>query len=291
MIRNFLITSILAVAAFSILFSCAPQARYVELEEKIPAEFDLPLGGRKVAVFAVREEFDSEYMTGMLGGFVAKLANDKNLELDRIKTYMISNASYVKDSSSLKFLLAERGEELNFIISDVKIGESETLADKYYEMRIIPYSVRMGVYDSLSNVIYDRVHPDTVFIKAFSFAGEHIGEDEAYMAEISDAMGSGLAALLSEQWHNKRRVLASFSGNAWTKAYFYAQDFRWEDAIEIWMKLADSGNASRSAYAAYNVAVGCEVLGNTELAKKWLDYSLLRMETREALEFKEKFNL
>ena len=54
MIRNFLITSILAVAAFSILFSCAPQARYVELEERIPAEFDLPLGGSKVAGFAVK---------------------------------------------------------------------------------------------------------------------------------------------------------------------------------------------------------------------------------------------
>lgn len=291
MIRSRFFIPFLAFVAFFWLASCAPQARYAEFEERIPAEFDLPVGGRNIAIFAVKEHFDSTFTTGIMGGFMAKLAEDRGIGLDRIRNYLVSDPGYARDSAILRRILAERGSELNFVISDAVMEKPERNADNYYQVMVIPYAARLGVYDSLSNCIYENLFADSIFIKSFRYGGEKIGEVEEYMAEISFEMGRTLASALSPQWKGENRMLAVFSGNAWTKACRMAQDFKWEDAIEIWMKLADSANPLHSAYAAYNVAVGCEVLGNTALAGKWIDYSLARMQTREALALKEELGL
>ena len=259
---NFFISFLASVAFVSSIVSCAPQARYVEFEERVPAEFDLPVGGREIAIFTVKEHFD-----------------------------LVSDPDYARDSAILRRILAERGAGLNFVISDAVMEEPVRKTDSYYEVMVIPYSARLGVYDSLSNCIFENVFADSIFIKSFRYGGEKIGEAEEYMAEISFEMGETLASALSPQWKGENRLLAVFSGNAWTKACRMAQDFKWEDAMEIWMRLAGSANPMHSAYAAYNVAVGCEVLGNIGLAKKWTEYSLARMQTREALALKERLGL
>lgn len=288
---NFFISFLASVAFVSSIVSCAPQARYVEFEERVPAEFDLPVGGREIAIFTVKEHFDSTFTTGIMGGFMAKLAEDRSVGLDRIRNYLVSDPDYARDSAILRRILTERGAGLNFVISDAVMEEPVRKTDSYYEVMVIPYSARLGVYDSLSNCIFENVFADSIFIKSFRYGGEKIGEAEEYMAEISFEMGETLASALSPQWKGENRLLAVFSGNAWTKACRMAQDFKWEDAMEIWMRLAGSANPMHSAYAAYNVAVGCEVLGNIGLAKKWTEYSLARMQTREALALKERLGL
>ena len=53
------------------------------------------------------------------------------------------------------------------------------------------------------------------------------------------------------------------------------------------MKLANDNNVKRAAFAAYNVAVGCEMLEQFDLALKWIDYSLDKYAFREAQDLKQ----
>ena len=48
---------------------------------------------------------------------------------------------------------------------------------------------------------------------------------------------------------------------------------KWADAMKIWMAKADTGDMRKSSSAAYNCALGCFILGDYDLAERWLDYS------------------
>ena len=60
---------------------------------------------------------------------------------------------------------------------------------------------------------------------------------------------------------------------AWNKGAEYAYDFKWKEAIEQWMTLLQSNGKEKKACAAYNIALGCFMCGQPDLALEWLDRS------------------
>ena len=73
----------------------------------------------------------------------------------------------------------------------------------------------------------------------------------------------------------------------WEEAYELAADFRWTEAIDKWMEVVESRNPKKSAFAAYNIAIGCEMVERFDLALKWLDYSLEIYPIKEVKLFRE----
>jgi hypothetical protein len=60
----------------------------------------------------------------------------------------------------------------------------------------------------------------------------------------------------------------------WYKALEHAIMFEWEEARDIWLALTKSRkNQKMISFAAYNLAVASEMLGQIELAGEWLDLS------------------
>ena len=57
-------------------------------------------------------------------------------------------------------------------------------------------------------------------------------------------------------------------------AAYKVSDFKWNAAMKKWLELAEkSSDKEKQACAAYNLATVSYILGDMELAQKWLDMS------------------
>ena len=105
-----------------------------------------------------------------------------------------------------------------------------------------------------------------------------------YLPEISGKIGEKLGSYVSTQWDTQERMLISYEDDSkWETPYLLSQDFKWKEAVELWMNLTESENPKKAAFAAYNIAVGCEMMEQIQLARKWLEFSMKKYRFREAI--------
>ncbi|MBQ9462469.1 MAG: hypothetical protein IJU68_02290, partial [Bacteroidales bacterium] len=52
---------------------------------------------------------------------------------------------------------------------------------------------------------------------------------------------------------------------------YLAYDFHWKRAADIWMALSGTGNYTKRACACYNTALAFYMMGDLNIATKWLD--------------------
>lgn len=53
----------------------------------------------------------------------------------------------------------------------------------------------------------------------------------------------------------------------------YADRYQWKSAMDIWLGLLDTNDVLKSSSAAYNLALASYMLGDYDLASRWLDKS------------------
>jgi tetratricopeptide (TPR) repeat protein len=100
-------------------------------------------------------------------------------------------------------------------------------------------------------------------------------------------VGERTARSFMDQWETQDRVIFVYDKFKWNVAYDYALAFEWDKAMEIWLELVKSNNAKEAACASFNVALACEMQGNFELAKKWLNLSQKTLDMPETRYYKE----
>ncbi|GET34676.1 hypothetical protein PbJCM13498_35390 [Prolixibacter bellariivorans] len=85
--------------------------------------------------------------------------------------------------------------------------------------------------------------------------------------------GIRVAMLFVPSWRWTDRLIY-YSGNEEMKrADSLVVKNQWEEAAEIWTKMAKSDNKNIEAKATYNMALACEMLGHLELALEWASKS------------------
>ena len=159
------------------------------------------------------------------------------------------------------------------------------------KMVYVPYSAKMDVYDAIADsVVFKATLKDTVYMSIISQVSskDYSAIVEKQLPEVAKVVGESMGTLISEQWRTQERMLVNYPGNSnWERGVHLANDFKWKEAIEVWMPLVDNGNSRISAYAAYNVAVCCEMLGLYPLALQWAELSVKKYSFDENLRFKE----
>jgi tetratricopeptide (TPR) repeat protein len=76
------------------------------------------------------------------------------------------------------------------------------------------------------------------------------------------------------QWETTARyyiIPSGFYPDVWNTAAYYATRGNWDEAMKIWGKLATSNTGKTAAYAAFNMALGAEMINEYTLALDWLD--------------------
>jgi len=292
-----------------LLTACGPGVALLEVDVKQPSVFSVNFFDKQIAIFNTLDDsvlspeteaqfqLDSLLLSQFSEGFRDVLESSLGLPSESIAVYNLYHnggpRGSLSDTAYLSQLALETGANSLVLVDSLRFGELF-----YYDspqtainLRIdgstyltayaaIPCQMILRVFDADKNEFAAYLSGrDTVF---WEFLYKRETQDvlrvlsqqrDSYLTVVIRSLGEAYAQDMQAQWQTQERVLFSYDGNGkWTSAMKDAFDFNWERARQRWMELANKKVGSKAvAYAAYNVAVCCEMLGQFELAKEWLD--------------------
>jgi tetratricopeptide (TPR) repeat protein len=278
----------------ALMSGCAPQINYLSVDVRKNAELNIPVGNKSCAIFSVaaNAKHDSIRVANVAIGFAEQLEADKNIESGKMPVYSIgaenywisdANGQMVADKEYVRALAADSDAELLFFINKIKYQQYTVQKVSGYSGYegfnvVLPYMVGLDLFDGANaKQLHSSMQNDSLFLFVDSSVSENNvgGVIAKKLPDISRRIGAELAKSLSPQWVTQQRILMTYAGNSdWEEAYALAEEFQWKEAIEKWMEFSDSKDAKKAAFASYNIAVGCEMLEQFDLAVKWLDYSM-----------------
>ena len=265
MIDNMKKVSFISLVALTLLglasVSCAPSAYVMQLESRKPSESGLNLAGKSLSVVYLEspDGRDSLFNNRASDALAYALENEYFDGEESVKVYnLVKDASgdYAsKDTASQYIMLLD--SDVVMILDTPEVSESVT-------GRSAPVSSKLYVYDSMAGED-DGV---TVLKSSTTISG---------LDDSSRAMniGNSLAKPLKSQWESEQYTVLYFDGlgRKWIDATLKADSLKWDEAITLWMDLARLKNRTQSSCARYNIALGCYMLGQYDLALEWLDSS------------------
>lgn len=305
---KFIIHITSALAAFILLAGCAPQLRLFTVDVKNAEGYELKTETGSVAVFPVTPsaEQDSVRLSNVALGIAEKFEQDRVLPRGSISVFAIPQqefAGFDKDKPGymqeydrqyLQDLMLKSGEEVQIFVNNLvfypyTVNRVPMGTDYEYGTNIVlPYSMEMNIYNVMQDsLVYSQARKDTIYLQVLTGDKNLNNLLLANLPDIAKKIGIGLASKLSTQWITQERMLIVYEdATDWEKAYYLAQDFKWDEAIAAWMPFTTSQNPKKAAYAAYNIAVACEMMEQLPLALEWVNYSLEKSKFREADQLK-----
>ena len=287
------------------LAGCAPQAAFVQVEMKEVPGVHIAVENKQIAVFGIASANggDSLKIENAAMALADKFGQDRGCK-DPLPVFSLSELSFGSlesesfDKEYLRSLMYKSGADLQILLHSLKFSNYNVSTVAEYDgsaygqkMVYVPYSARMDVYDAIADsVVFKAALKDTVYMSIISQVASknYSAVVEKQLPEVARVVGESMGTLLSAQWRSQERMLVNYPGNSsWEKGIHLANDFKWKEAIELWMPMVDNRNSRISAYAAYNVAVCCEMLGLYPLALQWADFSVKKYRFEENLRFKE----
>jgi len=176
------------------------------------------------------------------------------------------------------------------IISTVFSGMNIVKSGGYIAPKQVNYSVTYSwrLYDTLSQTVFDQfgdqlqqtvggLSPiDPVPTSAIRNTGNYIGDISA---------GRYLPVVV---WQD--RVIYKRGNEQLKVAWRKAVTNDWTGAMEKWNALSKSVNSKVAGRACFNMALGCEVTGKTDLAKTWAQKAFTDYKVRKARNYLEVLN-
>lgn len=306
--KLFVLIPMLVLAA-----SCGPSAVYFDVDVRDSNSSDLNTAGGKVAVIAItpEEKADSIAIAQAASGIATQYEADQGLEAQSVPAYTVPkeefkgfpgkiNGRIATDTSYITKLMIKSASEILVFADNLRFyTSSEHNAASYdYPNAIsvmLPYSIDITAYDAvkdkvvLSKGVHDTV---TVFLtNGFEEGKSAVNIIAEKFGAISEKIGENVAQCLSTQWNTETWLIIDYpDSDAWHTPAELAKNFEWEKAVGKWMPLTEDKNPQKSAYASFNIAVACEMLGQTSLAKEWVAFSRQKYSFRESAELLNYLN-
>ncbi|MBR6465333.1 MAG: hypothetical protein IKS82_02740 [Bacteroidales bacterium] len=281
-----------------VLAGCGtPQAMLFNVDVLQPKKFTLAVDEQPVAVVATYKDkaSDSTSSANLALGAARYIETGNALDEGSVGAFTIPEEEYTGagDKEYMEGLMLATGSETLVIVRDIEMGDVEVSRtfDEISGMSIVgilPVKANMDVYDAIADttIFSERISDNLKFhipldqnltqqgISAFLSANDSL---------IVSAVGALLAKHISYQWIEEEWMLIDYpEESAWHNAYKDAMDFKWEEAIKAWMPLTEDKNSEKASYAAFNIAVACQMLGQTDLAIEWLAFGRSKFDFSEA---------
>jgi tetratricopeptide (TPR) repeat protein len=177
----------------------------------------------------------------------------------------------IKESSDADYLIAVEEFKTSFHQQRVRTARTNCV-------RIVtPHRLVVKIYDiDKLTVIDERTIVDTVTFQIDAYAWEtedelieRLPDDKASVAYLIKELSKSYVEEITPFWKEETRFF--YIDNNLTKAEYYIDNGDWAKAMEIWQKYVNDANSDLAAISCFNMAVGCEMLGEFELALKWMD--------------------
>lgn len=256
--RNILPLSFAFLAAV-LMSSCSPSAYILNLESRGPSTSGIDLSGKSLAVVYLESQdgSDSMFNNRVSDALAYSIEEDLFEGKEAVKVYSLPkdpNGKYSsKDTLSQYVMLLDA--DVVMLLDTPSMSEKNT-------RKLTPVNSKLYVYDSMADDDVTTLDSHTSVTS---------------LADSTKALniGKSLASPLKSKWVKEDFTFIYFEDfeGKWTKAVSLADDFKWTDAMEIWMELAKHHNTAKAACAKFNIAQTCYILEQYDLALEWLDSS------------------
>ena len=284
--RRFTLTLGLAALA---LAACSPQTLTLSVDMRHPSKSGIDLSRKSMSIVYMDDgTADSTFSNGVASSLARSLEEDYFGGNEAIGVYKIP-----ADSVSLDLmhrLVMDTGDDVVFLLGPPAFGEvalSENAAVKnsvsvdsaFVAQAQIPYNARLFVYDSMDKQDRLQLFRGSSILRTQVFsngvtASEFLKEKALEAKDLgADLVGKQISNRFVPTWKTEGYSLYYFEGwdEDWIEAISLAYDMNWKAAADIWMKKVNENSYTKRACACYNTALAFYMMGDLNLATKWLD--------------------
>jgi len=280
----------LVLAALLLAAACSPQIYTLHLDVRQPSPSGLDLAGKSIAVVYMDSAFPADSLldhtlASSLGG---ELGRDYFGNPDAVSLFHIPQADSVS-LTLMRSLVMDTGEDVVFLLDshlDEPVTESNREnpgahgVDSAFVCSFqIPLNTALYLYDSMGEDQLRRFGGSSV-LRTAVFNNGIVPEENlkdlalTQAAGESDPMGLRIASRFVSNWKTE-----GFS-------FYYFEDYnsdRWEEgleklaggqfaaAVDTWASFLKGNSAIQKACAAYNIGMAFYMMGDMEMATRWLD--------------------
>ncbi|MDR0560826.1 MAG: DUF6340 family protein [Prevotellaceae bacterium] len=293
--KNFsLVQSIIVCILISFVLSCQT-VRYTttKVQTLNPPKRNVNLSDTtNIAIVALlnarSSSADSVAVTKIAMSLKESLEESPKYESYIFPVYTVSSETYgngltgeqineIGTNASADYLIALE----HFDISDKQITQIETID---YNQIVISslYKAVIRIYDVKKSAMADhRILDDTVNIiinlKPWELASSVQIPDKEDIILIAGKMAAkNYAKDIAPYW--KEEVRYYYLSPEISYAENCIENEEWDKAMNVWMRYVDDNNRNLAAICCFNMAVGCEMIGEYELALKWMENVKLKNE-------------
>ena len=289
-----------------LLTACGPTIALMDVDVKQPAVLPVNFDNKEIVIFNTLDDsmlspeteaqfqLDSLLVNQFSEGFRDKLEASLGLPQESIAIYNLfcsdGPRGSLADTTYLRHLAIETGATSLVMVDSLRFGDVQNSASQgragintleyVYSYAAMPCRIVLRVFDvSKDRFVAYLPMRDTVYWEFLHKAdAKNVSQllslqKDRYCTIAARGMGEDFASDMQARWQTQERVLFTYRSNRkWLDAMEAAYSFEWEKARKTWMAIAtEKAGKKIAAYAAYNIAVCCEMLGQFDLAKEWLD--------------------
>lgn len=272
------------------LLSCSPETLTMHLEMRYPSKSGLDLSRKSIAVVCMDDSSgkDSLFNTAVATGLSRSLEKDYFGGDEAIDIFRIPQDSVTLDL--VHSLVMETGSDVIFLLNSTSLGAvelgdnvavtgAENVDSSFVSRARIPFRTRLSLYDSMGKE--DRLfHYDgasalrpAVYNNGL-MAGPYLEEKALRsITRSAEAVGAQISNQFLPTWKEESYSLYYYStwDNEWVEAAYHAFEYHWPEAVKIWTKEVNTNNEEKRACACYNIALAFYMMGDMNLATRWLD--------------------
>ena len=285
--KRSLLSAIAALSALVALQSCDPQAFSMNVEMRYPSSSGMSIDGKSVAVVYLNEDSakDSVFNECLANGFASAIEKNYFNGAEAVNLYKMPKVGggVYSNADTLINLIVDTGCDIVFLFDapefgNVQIKEQKTSTSGTYYPVSVPVAVKLYGFDSLSGSDTVRVWTGTRMLSANMEAslGRQAAADSLWnrIGSSAENLGEVSARTFAPVWKEETYSFIYYeSPEPWLAAAQYASDYKWNEAMKVWISLLDTNNPMKRSCAEYNIATACFLMGDNELALKWLNSS------------------
>ena len=282
------------IAAAALMTACGPSRHSVHVEMRHPSKAGVDLAGKTVSVVYLENDNQtaSAFVEGMADGFAYALEQDYATGEGSVGIYRMrqSPGGIYSSKDSLVNLLIDTDADVVFLFDTVAVGTmspggpaavaSPSSADSSYVSAVnLPFKMKLYCFDAMDKKekVYNFSGSSVAVMDVYSDGKQSlktiVDKASGVVPQAGWESGMTVADSFKSQWKHEQYSIVYFDGSKWYDALAYAENYDWKAAMDIWIGLLDTNDMLRRSCAEYNLSVACYMLGDYDLAEKWLDRS------------------
>lgn len=281
--------SLLVGGALLCLTACSPEVLTMSLDMRYPSASGHDLSRRSMAVVCMDNGAkDSLFNAALATGLTESLETDYFSGKESIDIYRIPADSVTLDL--MHSLVMDTGCDVIFLLTppdfqEVKLTENapvekaQSVDEAFLTVASIPFRSRLILYDSMGkeDKLYSYAGQSVVRPAVFNngVTPEEYLKEAAFqkLAPQAEAIGKRFSSDFVPTWKTENYSIYYYTtwADEWLDAAYLALEYNWRDAIKAWTAFLKNDNAEKRACACYNIALAFHMLGDQQLALRWID--------------------